>query len=313
MMQRRAPASGGSPPPVWRRVLLARPSHRSLHRLKSSAAPAGHAIGDGADGFASPGADWPVSWVSSVTLRSASGSTAKARSMISSSLPGRRTCPGGSKTNSIVTSLRARPSGPGTTSPGRSRARPATSASKRFKDRQGVACAPTDQLFLALLQPIELIHNNDRDQDGDLGLPDVDQRTEVNLFQLVLVMDVEAGIRDNVVPVYGPPRDLALQRLDRGFEIRYPFVEFQRDQAVDHPLYRLFGARHGAGKPSQHQPVPFGQHQAVEVSIADLVAEHPGPPRWSTQRRPAGAHTRFGQPRRHHAGCRHRYRPTAGS
>jgi hypothetical protein len=33
------------------------PSHRSLHRLKSSGAPAGHAVGDGADGFASPGAD----------------------------------------------------------------------------------------------------------------------------------------------------------------------------------------------------------------------------------------------------------------
>ena len=71
--------------------------------------------------------NWPVSYVGRVTLPSARGSIAKARSMISSSSIGKRTCPDGSKTSSLETSLRVKPSSPGTTSTARSHARPVES------------------------------------------------------------------------------------------------------------------------------------------------------------------------------------------
>jgi len=111
--------------------------------------------------------NWPVSYVSTVTLPSASGPIAKARSMISSSSIGKRTCPDGSMTvrwRSRSGSNRphlARPPPPEAT-PGQSSPRKAVqerqSIARAMPQRAGWVSpgrdgAPADAVFIAVGGP----------------------------------------------------------------------------------------------------------------------------------------------------------------
>jgi hypothetical protein len=69
----------------------------------------------------------------------------------------------------------------------------------------------------AVLQSVQFVQDDDgHDERDDLVWPcGVDLVCDVDVFQLVLVVDVEAGVGDGVEVVRGPPADLLLQVLDR--------------------------------------------------------------------------------------------------
>src|SRR5262249_43663025 len=87
------------------------------------------------------------------------------------------------------------------------------------------------------------------------------------------MLDEEAAVRDDEVPEQSPPVHLLIECLDRLVERSDPLVQLGRHQAIDDSLDFSHVPRPAADAREQLL-IALGQHQPVQVSAADLVAEH---------------------------------------
>ncbi len=71
---------------------------------------------------------------------------------------------------------------------------------------------------LGLLQAVQLVHDYDRHEQVNLIFPDLQQRPEVQVFQLVLVLDIQAGVSHHEYARPGPAPYLCIQCSDRRLE-----------------------------------------------------------------------------------------------
>jgi hypothetical protein len=125
--------------------------------------------------------------------------------MISSSLIGSRTWPGGSNTSSEY-QLNGHftawyPAG----AQGREvlrgqMGRPGRAGEDVVEHSQGVASPPAHLSVLGFLQAVEFIDDDDRHEQVNRVFPDLQQRPEIQILQLALVLDVEAGVRVTNTP-----------------------------------------------------------------------------------------------------------------
>ena len=189
--------------------------------------------------------------------------------MTSSSLTGSRTWPGGSKIALWSLHRGAGRPNPGRRSPRASAGQVPPSWRRHGRARPGCSrrwCLP------GLLRAIQLVDDNDRHEQVHVIFPDLQQRPEIQVFQFVLMLDVDAGISHSEDARPGPAPYLRIQRLDRCLESVGPLDQLKAYQVVEDSLGADIGARHRARRGQQPIMGP-GQDQAIKVRSRDLAAE----------------------------------------
>jgi hypothetical protein len=112
---------------------------------------------------------------------------------------------------------------------------------------EGVAGPPTCPVVFALLQPVQFVNDDDRDEKVDGIVEYADHGCKVDLLQLVRVSDAHTGLRHHEYAGSRPTTDVPLQRGARDRERGDALVQLVVGQAIDDARLQFGVLRRGAG------------------------------------------------------------------
>ncbi|MCX5112289.1 hypothetical protein OOK13_27920 [Streptomyces sp. NBC_00378] len=141
------------------------------------------------------------------------------------------------------------------------------------EETERVGGTPAGPLLACVLEVVQLVDHHDWEQQAhELPARRVEHLVQVDVGQLHLVLDAEAGVgHDEHLPL-APPADPRIQGGHGRLERLDPFGGLKLDQAVHEASLGGPGERAAA---ALQRPVAVGGHELVEVPVADLGAQHP--------------------------------------